>query len=428
MVRVVVLALLASGACKKGGEAPPSPLQDATAKAIVIDAVVVADAAVVSKEPPVATKVAVGAHSACAVIGDGTVRCWGKNDHGQLGDNSRNDSPLPVTPKLGGVKDLVVGDDNACALIDDTSVVCWGKIGYGDAADTLAPSAVPGVRGVVRIFLIGGAGCATEKDGGLVCWGDVDARGHITTTGAHHAPAPVPGVDHVLALVARGALRDDGDLTLWVNDGAPVKAGLTRMLEIAQRGDLVCGLDTAGAVTCFGPKTSPCAAPTAAPKPKPKAKPAKPKTKPKKGGKPAKPEPPKPAPEPPADHGPVAFKLAVPLAKHLAFDTGVCVVSTAKQLICADLPLLCAHARLGAPLRPWPALVTVDTMSGACGKLVNGTVRCGMPAAAAAPTISGVAGATQLSASPDGTRGCAILPDKHLACWAGSQTAAPVTF
>ena len=427
MVIRVALVLVLAAACKKGGEAPPSPLQDAQAKAVVIDAAIVADAAVASKEPPVAAKVAVGPHSACALLGDGTVRCWGKNDHGQLGDGSQQDSSTPVTPKLGGVKDLVVGDDNACALIDDTSVVCWGKIGFKEGSgDTLAPAAVPGVRGVVRIFLVGGAGCATEKDGALVCWGDVDPRGHITITGAHHAPTPVPGVDHVISLVPRGALREDGDLSLWLDDGAPVKAGLTRMLEIGQHGDLVCGLDTAGTVSCYGPATSPCAAapPASKPKPKPKAKPAKPKPKPKKptkpGGKPAKPEPPKPATPEPAEHNPVAFKLPVPPAKHLAFDAGVCVVSTGKQLICADVPHRCA------PVRPWPALVTVDAMSGSCAKLVNATVRCGIAAAAAAPLIANVAGATQISATL--SRGCALLADKHVVCWEGASAAAPVTF
>ena len=418
MVRLVVaLALIA--ACKKGGETP-SPLQDATPGAIAIDARPIPIDAAAPKTPPVATKVAVGAHHACALLDDGTVRCWGKNDRGQLGDGSRTDSPLPVAPKLTGIKDLVVGDDDACALLDDTSVACWGKIGFGSEADTLAPSAAPGVRGVVRIFLIGGAGCATEKDGALVCWGDVDTRGHITTIGAHHAPTPVSGVDHVVSLVARGALREDGDLSLWIDDSLPVKAGVTQRLEIAQHGDLVCSLDTTGGVTCYGPTT--CAgAPAkkdAKAKPAGKAKP-KPKAKPKKGGK--KPPPaPEPKPEPVATHGLVPFTLPVPRAKHLAFDTGICVITTAKQLICADLPHKCA------PLRPWPALVTVEAIDGSCARLVNGTVRCGTPASAAAPLVANVAGATSVAAAS--ARGCAILADHHVACWEAGTAAAPVTF
>src|SRR5262249_9596906 len=145
------------------------------------------DAAVADKKLA-PQKVVVGAHSACVLLSDATVRCWGKNDHGQLGDGTEKDSAAPVKPALRGVKDIVLGDDTACALIDDTSVVCWGKLGYNDKQKQLnAPTAAPGVRDVVRIFAVGGAACATEKSGPLVCWGDVDPRGHITTTGARHA-------------------------------------------------------------------------------------------------------------------------------------------------------------------------------------------------------------------------------------------------
>ena len=45
--------------------------------------------------------VAPGARHACALKKDGTVWCWGKNDRGQLGDGTKNDSAYPV--KVAGL-------------------------------------------------------------------------------------------------------------------------------------------------------------------------------------------------------------------------------------------------------------------------------------------------------------------------------------
>jgi hypothetical protein len=404
MVRVIVLIALV--ACKKGGDAPPSPLQDGRATTTVSDAAPLFADAAIGKAKPTATKVAVSARAACALMSDATVRCWGKNDHGQLGDGTTKDSSVPVAPKLHGVKDLVMGDDHACALIDDRSVVCWGKIGVGKAAEQHEPVAASGVNDAIAIFALGGASCATEKSGPLVCWGDVDPRGHISTSGANHAPTPVPGVDHAIALTERAALRDDGDVVLWLDDGVPARAGVKGMIELAARGELACALGSDGVVTCFGAKQL-CGPVKAAPKSKPKAKP---KAKPKKGAKPAKPE-----PAPPPEPKTVAFTLTLPKAAHLAFDTGACVISTAKQLVCADVAKRCS------PLRPWPALVTVDAMAGACGRLANGTVRCGVVGTPAAPLIANVAGATQIAATT--TRGCALVTDGGVVCWDGTAPA-----
>jgi hypothetical protein len=402
-VERVALVLLV--ACAKHADAPPSPLQDGAPVAVVVDAAAVAIDAAVVKETPTATKIVSGTHATCAVMSDASVRCWGGNTDGELGDGTTKGSATPVKPKVRGVKDLVLGDDFACALIDDSSVVCWGHIGFGKTHRSLAPVAVPGVRDVVRIFAVGGAACATDQAGALVCWGDVDARGHVTTTGAAHAPTPVPNLDHVVALTSHAALREGGEVLTWLDGGTARATGMKFATDLAER-DLACALDSGGAVTCFADK-SPCPEPA---KPAPK-KPAK-KPKPKGKGK-AKSEPP---PEPTR----TSFALPIGKATHLAFATGTCILSVAKRLDCVDVAHACKI------VRPWPALVSVEETSGACARLTNGTVRCGASGTPAAPLIAGVANAIAISATATG--GCALTQPHAVLCWDGTGAATPISF
>lgn len=87
----------------------------------------------------------------CAVVGDGAVRCWGKNAHGQLGDGTQTSRSTP-TPVVGlrDVRRLALGIDHSCALRADHTVVCWGsnadrRLGADREGDSLTPVAVPGL-------------------------------------------------------------------------------------------------------------------------------------------------------------------------------------------------------------------------------------------------------------------------------------------
>lgn len=72
----------------------------------------------------------------CALMSDHTVRCWGKNDFGELGTGDREpigDDEEPVDAKAtivdGPVSRLARGSSSShmCALMETGSVRCWGK-------------------------------------------------------------------------------------------------------------------------------------------------------------------------------------------------------------------------------------------------------------------------------------------------------------
>ena len=223
----------------------------------------------------------------------------------------------------------------------------------------------------------GDASCASASDGALVCWGDVDARGHITTTGAHRGPTPVPGVDHVVALTARAALREHGDVVHVARRWHAGEAGPGRDGARELRLTATCALAADGSVRCFG-ASAPCAPPP--------AKPVVPAKKPviRGGGHGRR----CPAAEGRRADAGRAERLDVAVRRarvlHLAFDHGLCAVTAARQLVCVDAAAACKL------VRPWPAFVTVQASAGTCARLTNGTVRCG-GSDAAAPVIAGVA-------------------------------------
>jgi hypothetical protein len=148
-------------------------------------------------------RVALGDGHACALFGDGSIKCWGRNDHGQLGlgdTEDRGDAPgemgaaLPVVDLGAGRRavDLAAGSASTCAVLEGGQVKCWGqnalgKLGLGDAADR---GAQPGEMGDALPAVALGAGaravavqvgnyhaCALLDDGSVRCWGATPATG-----------------------------------------------------------------------------------------------------------------------------------------------------------------------------------------------------------------------------------------------------------
>lgn len=107
--------------------------------------------AVVGLPAPV-TAIDTGEHFACAIAA-GEVHCWGRNQLGQLGNGTTDDSATPArVAGLASVSALSVGDSFACAVAD-RRVSCWGNnrfqaLGGGRTPDQpfrSSPVEVPGL-------------------------------------------------------------------------------------------------------------------------------------------------------------------------------------------------------------------------------------------------------------------------------------------
>jgi hypothetical protein len=96
------------------------------------------------------------AHDYCSIVADGTVRCFGDNYYGTMGDGTFSGLTdpwvtSPVEPLgLGPVDQLVVGGEYACALTADQRVKCWGanysgQVGDGTTSNRMFPTAVFGL-------------------------------------------------------------------------------------------------------------------------------------------------------------------------------------------------------------------------------------------------------------------------------------------
>lgn len=130
-----------------------------------------------------ATKVVAADFSTCAILVGGSVACWGWDAAGQLGDGTTGDAQhhrLTAVSAVGltGVTDLAGGSAHMCASTALGSVRCWGdnstgQIGNGTAGyqSVLLPTLVAGLDDAVGVGAGTSHSCVLRATGGIGCWG-----------------------------------------------------------------------------------------------------------------------------------------------------------------------------------------------------------------------------------------------------------------
>ncbi|HIE75210.1 MAG TPA: hypothetical protein EYP93_03140, partial [Gammaproteobacteria bacterium] len=129
-----------------------------------------------------AAAIATGQAHTCVILDNASLMCWGSNSHGQLGDGTTTDSSTPVSVDVGAGRYAVAisgGRYQSCAILDDGSVKCWGYNGYGGLGDgTYTISGSPSTSvdlGTGRTAVSIATGyyhtCAVLDDASLKCWG-----------------------------------------------------------------------------------------------------------------------------------------------------------------------------------------------------------------------------------------------------------------
>ena len=96
-------------------------------------------------------RVAVGDYFTCALTTAGAVECVGYNSNGQLGNGTTSFTATSTwqTPISSGAIDITAGYAHACALMSDGSAKCWGanyngQLGNGTMTDSSSPVTVTG--------------------------------------------------------------------------------------------------------------------------------------------------------------------------------------------------------------------------------------------------------------------------------------------
>lgn len=172
-----------------------------------------------------------GEERSCAICAEGVIKCWGSNRYGELGvgdTENRGDEPdemghqLPGVPLGSGHRGvaLAIGIFHTCAIVDDGSVRCWGannlgQLGLGDNAPRSdlgsLGDALPAVDlgGALALALAAGDShtCALLDRVGVKCWGNNNrgqlGQGDIVSRGGAGSPAlgGLPAVDLASAAV-----------------------------------------------------------------------------------------------------------------------------------------------------------------------------------------------------------------------------------
>jgi hypothetical protein len=226
-----------------------------------------------------AVALAVGGFHNCALLSDRTVKCWGRNQDGQVGNGDNTTdvrAPNLAVSGLGSVAAIAAGGYHSCALMADSTVRCWGRNTrgqLGDGTDSFFSSTPVTVSGMTTAVSVSGGfyhTCALLRDATVQCWGDNDSGQIGNTLGYSNVPMTVAGIANAVAVSAGSyhscALLADATVRCWgrntngqlgngalTNSPSPVMVGgLTGPGFLSAGGIHTCALTADRSGRCWG--------------------------------------------------------------------------------------------------------------------------------------------------------------------------------
>jgi len=223
----------------------------------------------------------------CALLSNATVKCWGNNTYGELGDGSQTTrlTPVNVSGLSSGVIAISAGSGHTCALLSTGGVKCWGWNNWGQIGDDagdgkgeltnrISPVAVTSLSsGVTAISAGYYHTCALLSTGAAKCWGS-NGSGQLGngTKNTGVIPTNVSGLSSGVTAIEAGfhftcALLSTGAVKCWGTnrDGQLGDSTTTERLiptgvsglnsgvtAISPGGDYTCALLSTGGVKCWG--------------------------------------------------------------------------------------------------------------------------------------------------------------------------------
>jgi len=232
------------------------------------------------------SKVELGREHSCALMSDGTARCWGNGADGRLGNNATSSSSSPVTVLLNstttltGISDLSAGGRHSCALISGR-IRCWGNgsdgaLGTGTTSVSVA-SASPVTTGATYVSAGDIHSCAVVS-GAARCWGN-NGSGRLGDGTTMNRTAPVAvstlttGVTAITAGGAHTCAIQNGAGYCWgrYNEGQTGKGGIGTGADLTPQAVVnmssglsklsigsthTCGIKTDNRLYCWGSNSS----------------------------------------------------------------------------------------------------------------------------------------------------------------------------
>ena len=222
---------------------------------------------------------AVGYEHSCAILRDQTVRCWGINTEGQLGNNTTINSAEPVVAiGVSGAVSIYAGFEATCATLEDGSVMCWGESGtdvFGSESndDLLVPTQITALSDNLSMDSGQGFSCQIRPDNTVSCAGTGrDGEQGDGSTDRNSVYTAVSGISDVVELdLGRHhacAISNNGTVSCWGsnNDGetglgsdspsdvpTPVQVpGISAATKLALTESSSCALLENSTIQCWG--------------------------------------------------------------------------------------------------------------------------------------------------------------------------------